>query len=109
MVVKSTLAFKNKDGHRYAVSIDGGEEKIVNFNQNLNEEPENIYSVFYPTVARRVVDNDVTLTPGASVDGMHEITLRPLDEGIVFEKIVVDYGGYKPSYLFMEETPVTRK
>ncbi len=108
VVVKSTLAFKNVEGHRYAVSIDGGEEKIVNFNHNLNEEPENIYNVFYPTVARRVVENDVTLSPSHSNDGMHEIKIRPLDEGIVFEKIVVDYGGYKPSYLFMEETPVRR-
>lgn len=108
VVVKSTLAFKKKAGHRYAVSIDGGEEQIVNFNHNLNEEPENIYNIFYPTVARRVVENDVTLTPGAGKDGMHEITLRPLDEGIVFEKIVVDYGGYQPSYLFGEETAVTR-
>lgn len=108
VVVKSTLAFRNLTGHRYAVSIDGGEEKIVNFNHNLNEEPENIYDVFYPTVARRVVENDVSLTPAPSKDGMHEITLRPLDEGIVFEKIVVDYGGYRPSYLFMEETPVKR-
>ncbi|MCM1489865.1 MAG: glycosyl hydrolase 115 family protein [Muribaculum sp.] len=108
VVVKSTLAFKNVAGHRYAVSIDGGEEKIVNFNHNLNEEPENIYNIFYPTVARRVVENDVTLTPGAGKEGIHEITLRPLDEGIVFEKVVVDYGGYKPSYLFGEETAVTR-
>lgn len=108
VVVKSTLAFKNVEGHRYAVSIDGGEEKIVNFNHNLNEEPENIYNIFYPTVARRVVENDMTLTPVVSTDGMHEIKIRPLDEGIVFEKIVVNYGGYKPSYLFMNETPVRR-
>ncbi len=25
--------------------------------------------------------------------------------GIVFEKIIVDFGGYEPSYLFMDETP----
>lgn len=108
-VVKSTLAFKNKDGHRYAVSIDGGDEQIVNFNRNLNEAPENIYNVFYPTVARRIVENDVTLHPAKTSDGMHEISIRPLDEGIVFEKIVVDFGGYRPSYLFMPETPVKRR
>lgn len=108
VVVKSTLAFKNLSGHRYAVSIDGGSEEIVNFNHNLNEEPENIYNIFYPTVARRVVEKDVALAPGHAEDGMHELKLRPLDEGIVFEKIVVDYGGYRPSYLFMDETPVRR-
>lgn len=99
VIVKSTLAFKNKDGHRYAVSIDGGEEKIVNFNHNLNEDPANIYNIFYPTVARRVVENVVELPVGAGNGGIHELKVRPLDEGIVFEKIVVDYGGYKPGYL----------
>ncbi len=109
VIVKSTLAFKNKDGHRYAVSIDGGEEKIVNFNHNLNEDPANIYNIFYPTVARRVVENVVELPVGTGNGGIHELKVRPLDEGIVFEKIVVDYGGYKPGYLFGEETGCRRK
>ena len=109
VIVKSTLAFKNKDGHRYAVSIDGGEEKIVNFNHNLNEDPANIYNIFYPTVARRVVENVVELPVGAGNGGIHELKVRPLDEGIVFEKIVVDYGGYKPGYLFGEETGCRRR
>jgi len=33
----------------------------------------------------------------------------PRHPGIVFEKIVVDYGGYQSQYLFGEESPVTRK
>lgn len=103
VVVKSTLAFRNLDGHRYSVSIDGGEPVIVNFNSNLNEEPENIYNVFYPTVARRVVENVVDLNVNDAP--VHTLTLRPLDPGVVFEKIIVDCGGYKPSYLFMEESP----
>lgn len=109
VIVKSTLAFKNRSGHRYAVSIDGGEEKIVNFNYNLNEDPENIYSVFYPTVARRVVENIVSLDVRKGNGTLHELKIRPLDEGIVFEKIVLDFGGYRPSYLFMDETPCVNK
>jgi hypothetical protein len=31
-----------------------------------------------------------------------------LDPGIVLEKIVIDYGGYKKSYLFMDESPNKR-
>lgn len=109
LIVKSTLAFKRPEGHRYAVSIDGGDETIVNFNGNLNENPENIYSVFYPTVARRVVEKKVSLPVGKTSDGMHTLTVRPFDEGIVFEKIVVDFGGYEPSYLFMPESQCSRK
>ena len=61
--MKSTLAFSNPDGHRYIVAIGDGGNKTVNFNKDLNEKPENIYSVFYPTVARRVVENTVALKP----------------------------------------------
>lgn len=106
VITKSTLAFCNKAGHRYAVSIDGGPEQVVNFNHDLDERPENIYTVFYPTVARRVVEKSVTF-PGLT-PGRHTVTLRPLDPGIVFEKVVLDLGGFNPrSFLFMEESPVT--
>ena len=40
--------------------------------------------------------------------GWQEIVLRPLDPGIVFEKVVVDYGGYTPQFLFGEESVRTR-
>lgn len=105
VIVKSTLAFKNLSGHRYSVSINGGKPTVVNFNSKLNEDAKNIYSVFYPTVARRIVENVIELdveSPGA--DGLHTLSLSPLDPGIVFEKIIVDCGGYKPSYLFMSES-----
>ncbi len=108
IVVKSTLAFSNLDGHRYKVGFNGGDEQTVNFNSDLNEKKENIYSVFYPTVARRVVEKKVELTVPVTVDGLQMLTLSPLDPGIVFEKIVVDFGGYKNSYLFMNESDCKR-
>lgn len=108
VVVKSTLAFHDVKGHEYTVGFDGGKEKVVNFNADLNEEPENVYSVFYPTVARRVVEKTVKLTVPPSTDGTQLLTLKPLDPGIVFEKIVVDCGGYQKSYLFMDESPCKR-
>jgi hypothetical protein len=107
VVVKSTLAFINLEGHRYKVGFDGGEEVTVNFNSDLNEKPENRYSKFYPTVARRVVEKEVKLDVPSS-SGLRTLTLTPLDPGIVFEKIVIDLGGYKPSYLFMDESPCRR-
>lgn len=105
VIVKSTLAFKNLEGHRYSVALNGCDPTVVNFNGRLNEDPENVYSVFYPTVARRVVENVVEFEVGKpDADGLHTISISPLDPGIVFEKIVVDCGGYKPSYLFMPES-----
>ncbi len=105
VIVKSTLAFKNLEGHRYSVAFNGCDPTVVNFNGRLNEDPENVYSVFYPTVARRVVENVIEFEVGKSdADGLHTLSISPLDPGIVFEKIVVDCGGYKPSYLFMPES-----
>lgn len=102
VVVKSTLDFQNKGGHRFRVTIDDQPPYECNFNRLLNEQPDNIYSIYYPTVARRVVANAIPLQAPA---GTHTLTIEPLDPAIVFEKIVVDCGGYKPHpYLFGKES-----
>lgn len=106
--LNSTLPFYRLEGHRFAVSLDGGEEVIVNFNEKMNESPENVYSIYYPTVSRRVIESKITLPVSAS-KGVHTITVRPIEPGTVFEKIVVDCGGYVESYLFMDESPVVRE
>ena len=104
VVVKSTLAFQETKGHKYTVGFRGGNEKTVNFNGNLNELPENIYDVFYPTVARRVVEKKIKLELPVSNDGVYILDFKPLNPAIVLEKIVVDWGGYKDSYLYMNES-----
>lgn len=105
VMVKSNLAFLDREGHKFQVSIDHTDTQTVNYNHNLNEDPENIYTVFYPTVAARVVENIVGLRVPREHEGCHILTLTPLDPGIVFEKIVIDFGGYRPSYLFGVESP----
>ena len=109
VIVKSTLAFKNQEGHKYTIGFEGGNEETINFNHDLNEKPENVYSVYYPTVARRIIEKKVKVKLPTSDNGMHTLVFKPLDPGIVLEKIVIDYGGYQPSYLFMDESPCTRK
>jgi len=105
VVTKSTLDFLDKGGLEYEVSIDGGTPVSVNFNSDLNEKPQNIYTTYYPTIARRVVEKVVELPVGDG--GTHTLTLHPKDPGIVFEKIVIDLGGYRPQYLFGRESPKT--
>ncbi len=107
VIVKSTLDFLNVGGHEYAVSLDGTEPQVVNFNKTLVDRQPYMYSEFYPAVARRVVEKVVEL-PVSNAD-IHELTLTPRHPGIVFEKVVVDLGGYQPQYLFGEESPVLRK
>ena len=102
VIVKSTLDFLNQGGLRYRITLDGQEPKVVNFNAKLNEDPANIYSIYYPTVAKRVVESAVDVSAGP---GRHILRVEPLDPGVVFEKIVIDCGGWQPSYLFGEESP----
>ncbi len=108
VIVKSTLPFHDSKGHEYKIGFEGGDKKTVNFNSNLNEDPENIYTVFYPTVAGRVVKKDVNLGLPESEERVFTLNLEPMDPGIVFEKIIVDFGGYKETHLFMNETPKKR-
>ena len=107
VVTKSTLDFLNVGGFEYSVSIDGGEAQTVNFNKTLVDRQPYMYSEFYPTIARRIVEKTVEL-PVTETDSMHNLTLQPKHPGIVFEKIVIDYGGYQPSYLYMDESPCKR-
>ena len=106
VITKSTLDFLDKGGLIYDVAIDGQTPVSVNFNKDLNEKPENIYSVYYPTVAGRVVEKVIEVSVDAS-KGVHSLTIHPQDPGIVFEKIVVDLGGYQKQFLFGKESPKT--
>ena len=90
VITKSTLDYLNKGGLTYGVSIDGATPIQVNFNKDLNEKPENIYNIYYPTIATRIVDKVIELELPASSDGIHTLTLTPNDPAIVFEKIVID-------------------
>jgi len=106
VIVKSTLDFLNVGGHECEVSLDGSDSQTINFNKTLVDRQPYMYSEYYPAVARRIVEKVVTLPVGKSRD--HELTLRPKHPGIVFEKLVIDFGGYKPSYLFMDESDYTK-
>lgn len=90
VITKSTLDYLNKGGLTYGVSLNGASPVEVNFNKDLNEKPENIYNIYYPTIATRIVDKVIELERSASSDGIHTLTLTPNDPAIVFEKIVID-------------------
>ena len=95
VITKSTLDYLNKGGLTYGVSLDGASPVEVNFNKDLNEKPENIYNIYYPTIATRIVDKVIELELPASSDSIHTLTLTPNDPAIVFEKIVIDGRGGK--------------
>ena len=101
----STLPFK-KGGHNVAASFKGGKENIWNINHDLNWE--NKYNKMYPTAAARMIESSTYLSIPENKDGIYDLTIRPLDPGMVIYKVVVDNGGYEPTYLKMQESPYNR-
>ena len=107
VIVKSTLDFLDVGGFEYTLSLDNSEPQTVNFNKTLVDRQPYMYSEYYPAVASRVVEKVVEL-PVAQTNEVHSLTLQPKHPGIVFEKIVVDTGGYQKQFLFGQESPCKR-
>ena len=105
MIFDSTLPFKD-GGHRVAASLDGQEEQIWNINEDLTWE--NNYTKLYPTAAARIIETSVTLSIEQNENQEHVLTIRPLDPGVVFHKVIIDLGGYETTHLKMNESPYTR-
>lgn len=92
-----TLNYNENKGLRYALSIDGGPEQIVNINGHYRGE-------LGKWQAERVIDTKHELD--FAKKGEHSIRIRPLEQGIVFQKLMLDMGGLKPSYLGPPESEV---
>jgi hypothetical protein len=90
-----TLNFNANKGLRYALSVDGGPEEVVNFNGHYKGE-------LGPWQGFRIIQTPTKLNFGAA--GRHTLRVRVLEPGIVFEKIMIDFGGLKPSYLGAPES-----
>ncbi len=101
LLLSPTLNFNANKGLRYAVSIDGGEEQIVNFNQKVTEKEKGSW------VANSIIES-ATKHHFTSA-GLHTIKYRAIDPGIVLQKILLDMGGLKPSYLGAPESPSLNK
>ncbi len=89
-----TLNF-NGTGLRYAVSFDGEEEQVVNINGDFDGETGNSWH------REHVIDCQ---TIHALKGGKHTLRVRPLDNALVLQKILVNLGGMHKSYLGPEET-----
>jgi hypothetical protein len=98
ILVSPTLNFNGNRGLRYAVSFDDGEEQIVNINQTYDIRLMESWQA--NSINRTVTTHRVT-TPGK-----HTLRFRPLDPGIVLQKLMLDAGGLKSSYLGAPESKV---
>lgn len=91
----STLNFNNNKGLRYAVSLDGEEEQIVNINGDYRGD-------LGKWQAEHVIDTQTRHT--LEKKAKHTLRIRPLDPALVLQKIMIDFGGLKPSFLGAPET-----
>lgn len=89
----STLNYNNT-GHRYAISFDGDQEQIININGHYKGE----LGVWQK---EHVIDSE-TIFPIKK--GKHTLRIRPLDNGLVLQKILVNLGGHHKSFLWAPET-----
>ncbi|MDD2436453.1 MAG: glycosyl hydrolase 115 family protein [Massilibacteroides sp.] len=88
--VSPTLNFNGNKGLSYAVSLAGGKEQTVNFNGHYRGELGQWQA---ESIIRTATKHHILSS------GKWTLRFRPLDPGIVLQKIVIDTGGVKPSYL----------
>lgn len=95
LLLAPTLNFNDNKGLSYAISFDGGKEQIINFNGHYNGELGKWQA--NPIIESRTIHE-------LNKKGKQTLRIRPLNPGIVIEKILINTGGLKPSYLGAPET-----
>ncbi len=92
-ILSPTQHLKPGDGLKFAISIDGGTPITVNMHEN--------YAYFTPIWEASVASNRITKSISfAKVSpGPHTIRIYGIDPGVVLQRIIVDAGGLRPSYL----------
>jgi hypothetical protein len=91
-----TLKFQPGAGFRYAVSFDGETPQVVNVHADPSQR-------FWE---RAVSDGAVVFkTKHKLAAGAHTLKFWAVDPALVLQKLVIDAGGLKPSYLGPQESP----
>jgi hypothetical protein len=92
-----TLNFHNDEGLEYAVSIDDETPQVISLNKDDNNN-----RVWEGWVANNIIIK--TSSHNVSKPGKHTVKIWMINPGIVLQKIVLDMGGVKQSYLGPPET-----
>ena len=90
LLLSPTLNFNANKGLRYTISFDGKNEQIINFNGHYKGELGlwQAEAIIKSTTKHTITEK-----------GKHTLRFRVLEPGIVLQKILIDTGGLKPSYL----------
>jgi hypothetical protein len=92
-----TLNFHNDDGLKYGISIDDEQPKIISINEDDNNTK---------TWEQWVANNIIIKTSNHIISraGRHVVRFWRVSPAVVLQKIVLDFGGLKQSYLGPPET-----
>jgi len=82
---------------QYAVSVDDEEPQIISINKNDNDKK---------AWSEWVSNNIIVKTTNHSINkkGKHTVKYWMISSAVILQKIVLDFGGLKPSYLGPQET-----
>ena len=94
-----TLNFHNDDGLKYAISIDGEQPQIISINKDDKNE-----RTWESWVANNIIIKSTNHK--ISKPGKHVVKYWMVSPAVVLQKLVVDFGGEKPSYLGPPETKI---
>jgi hypothetical protein len=92
-----TLKFRPGAGLRYAVAIDDEAPRIVDV--HADESLQHWERIVSDGVAQFTTAHEVKAA------GRHTLKFWALDPGLVLQRVVIDAGGLRPSYLGPQESP----
>ena len=95
LLLAPTLNFNSNKGLRYEISFDNEKPQIINFNGHYRGELGQWQSEH---IIKSKTKHQI------SKAGKHTLRFRVLDAGIVLQKILIDTGGLKDSYLGAPES-----
>jgi hypothetical protein len=90
LLLSPTLNYNANKGLRYEISFDGQNPQTVNFNGHYRGE-------LGRWQAEHIIKSEIKLRIEKA--GIHALRFRVLEPGIVLQKILINTGGLKPSYL----------
>jgi len=92
-----TLNFQNDDGLKYGISVDDDPIQVISINKDDNNQ-----RAWEQWVANNIIVK--TSTHRITKPGRHTINFWMVSPGVILQKMILDFGGLKPSYLGPPET-----
>jgi hypothetical protein len=85
------------DGLKYAISIDGAAPQVVNVTKATGADDTSMNRQWERNTSDNV--NRTVTTHVVTRPGVHTLKVWMVDPTVVVQKLVVDTGGVRPSYL----------